>query len=146
MQTTKNMTMEDCFKLFLSVTAAKGVKDKTLETYRNHFKSISKRLNTIPDSVTTIGDYAFHYCDSLTSVTIPDSVTTIRKFVFFGCDSLTTVTIPDSVTIIGDSAFYWCDSLTDVYFEGSRTQWEAINIGESNGPLINATIHFAVTD
>ena len=45
MQTAKNMTMEDCFKLFLSVTAAKGVKDKTLETYRNHFKSISKRLN-----------------------------------------------------------------------------------------------------
>ena len=45
MQTAKNMTMEDCFKLFLSVTAAKVVKDKTLETYRNHFKSIAKRLN-----------------------------------------------------------------------------------------------------
>lgn len=32
---------------------------------------------TIPSSVTSIGDYAFSWCTSLTSVTIPDSVTSI---------------------------------------------------------------------
>ena len=48
--------------------------------------------------VTTIGDWAFAHCDSLTSVTIPDSVTTIGKYAFYYCTSLTSVTIPDSVT------------------------------------------------
>ena len=43
MRNAQSLTMEECFTLFLSATAAKGVKDKTLETYRNHFKSISKR-------------------------------------------------------------------------------------------------------
>ena len=70
---------------------------------------------TIPDSVTSIGDHAFYYCDSLTSVNIPDSVTTIGDNAFYDCDSLTSVTTPESVTTIGSYAFYHCDSLTSVY-------------------------------
>ena len=76
---------------------------------------------TIPDSVTTIGDHAFCYCSSLTSVTIPDSVTTIGESAFYSCDSLTSVTIPDSVTTIGGGAFYWCTSLTSVTIADSVT-------------------------
>ena len=76
---------------------------------------------TIPDSVTSIGSYAFYGCDSPTSVTIPDSVTTIGSSAFSGCDSLTSVTIPDSVTTIGSSAFYGCDSLTSVTIGDSVT-------------------------
>ena len=60
----------------------------------------------IGDSVTTIGEYAFSYCRSLTSVNIPNSVTTIGRAAFNGCSSLTSVTIPNSVTAIGDNAFY----------------------------------------
>ncbi len=70
---------------------------------------------TIPDSVTTIGNEAFYQCHSLTSVTIPDSVTTIGDYAFYYCTSLTSVTIPDSVTTIGEGAFYYCSSLTIVY-------------------------------
>ncbi len=69
---------------------------------------------TIPDSVKTIGEDAFSYCYSLTSVTIPDSVTTIDNDAFRNCDSLTSVTIPDSVKTIGYNAFDSCDSLTSV--------------------------------
>ena len=46
---------------------------------------------TIPDSVTTIGNYAFYYCNSLTSVIIGSGVTTIRWYAFYRCDSLTSV-------------------------------------------------------
>ncbi len=69
----------------------------------------------IPKSVTSIGNYAFYNCDSLTSVVIPDSVTTIGGWAFWGCDSLTSVVIPDSVTSINWQAFYWCESLYVVY-------------------------------
>ena len=70
---------------------------------------------TIPDSVTSIGDSAFSWCYSLTSVTIPNSVTSIGRDAFSYCTSLTSVTIPNSVTSIGSSAFYDCYSLTSVY-------------------------------
>ncbi|HEY5232924.1 MAG TPA: leucine-rich repeat domain-containing protein [Verrucomicrobiae bacterium] len=74
---------------------------------------------TIPNGVTSIGDYAFSYDDNLTSVTIPGSVTAIGDYAFAGCDSLTSVTIPGSVTNIGDDAFFNCHSLTSVYFNGN---------------------------
>ena len=68
----------------------------------------------IPDGVTSINNYAFWCCDSLTSITIPDSVTSIGVCAFEGCTSLTSVTIPNSVTSIGIGAFCGCTSLTSV--------------------------------
>ena len=75
---------------------------------------------TIPNSVTTIGDWAFCTCVILTSVTIPDSVTTIGNGAFCECDMLTSVIIPDSVTTIGDDAFAYCH-LTSVTIPDSVT-------------------------
>ena len=68
----------------------------------------------IPNSVTTIGKYAFYTCHGLTSVTIPNSVTTIGNYAFYNCSGLTSVTIPDSVSSIGEYAFYQCHGLTSV--------------------------------
>ncbi|MDE6329110.1 MAG: leucine-rich repeat domain-containing protein [Muribaculaceae bacterium] len=62
----------------------------------------------IPETVTTIGNYAFGWCESLTSVTIPNSVTTIGDMAFYVCRGLTSVTIPKSVTLIGEEAFGLC--------------------------------------
>ncbi len=77
---------------------------------------------TIPDSVTSIGDYAFSRCSSLASVTIPNSVTSIGNYAFSRCSSLESVTIPNSVTSIGSSPFYGCSKLKniDVYPENAN--------------------------
>jgi hypothetical protein len=76
---------------------------------------------TIPNSVTTIGNSAFRYCDGLTTVTIPNSVTTIVYQAFEYCSGLTSVTIPNSVTTIYDRAFYGCVGLTSVTIGNSVT-------------------------
>ena len=68
----------------------------------------------IPDGVTSIGEFTFYGCNSMTSITIPNSVTSIGYYAFSGCSSLTSITIPDSVTSIGDSTFYGCRSLTNI--------------------------------
>ena len=81
---------------------------------------------------------------TLAACTIPDSVTSIGDYAFDGCTSLTSVTIPDSVTSIGYSAFYNCTSLTDIYFTGTESAWNSIAIdvaNDANDALENANIH-----
>ncbi len=76
---------------------------------------------TIPNSVTSIGDWAFSYCEGLTSITIPNSVTSIGKWAFYYCSGLISVTIPNSVTSIGDWAFSYCEGLTSITIPNSVT-------------------------
>ena len=73
----------------------------------------------LPNSVTSIGKYAFCDCASLTSVIIPNSVINIGNSAFNSCTSLTSLTIPDSVTKIGDSSFCGCESLTSIIISNS---------------------------
>ncbi len=75
----------------------------------------------IPESVTTIGIYAFSGCSSLTSVTISNSVTSIGNDAFSGCSSLTSVTIPNSVTSVGSYAFSGCSGLISATIGNSVT-------------------------
>ena len=76
---------------------------------------------TIPNSVTSIGEYAFLGCSGLASVTIPNSVTSISQSSFACCSGLTSVTIPNSVTSIGGGAFYDCSGLASVTIPNSVT-------------------------
>ena len=71
--------------------------------------------------VTEIGDHAFYYCDSLTSVTIGNSVTSIGYGAFYACSGLTSVTIPNSVKSINDYAFCGCSGLNSVILGKSVT-------------------------
>jgi hypothetical protein len=89
------------------------IRDRGFDSYED-MKSI-----TIPNSVTSIGDYAFWGCISLTSITIPNSVTSISNGAFTSCTSLTSIAIPNSVTSIGDYAFFYCISLTSITIPNS---------------------------
>lgn len=100
---------------------------------------------TIPNTVISIGEYAFTGCTSLERFTISNNMTSIEPGTFSGCASLTSVTIPDGVTSIGHDAFIGCNALADVYYGGTKSQWDAIEIGDNNTPLLNATIHYNST-
>jgi len=68
----------------------------------------------IPEVVKTIGNCAFYYCSSLTSVTIPNSVTSIGNYAFNLCRSLKSLIIPASVEYIYADAFGNCSALEKV--------------------------------
>ena len=91
------------------------------------------RTITLPDSVTSIGDYAFYGCSSLTSITIPEGVTSIGYWAFSDCSSLTSITIPEGVTSIGNWAFYGCTSLTGIWVGKCNPNYS----NDENGVLYN---------
>ncbi len=68
----------------------------------------------IPESVISIGDYAFVNCTNLTAVMLHDSVESIGEGAFYGCINLENIDIPNSVISIGNHAFSNCDSFTTI--------------------------------
>ena len=101
--------------------SGKGEMKNYTDYTKNPWSGSNLKRIIIGDSVTTIGNYAFSVCRSLTSVTIPNSVTTIGYSAFADCSSLTSVTIGNSVTTIGWGAFSDCSSLTSVTIGNSVT-------------------------
>ena len=73
---------------------------------------------TIPDSVKSIGDYAFAHCESLTSINIPDSVKSIGDYAFEWCENLESIEIPESVKWIGKRVFSNCEKMKSLIFKG----------------------------
>ncbi|MBP5346038.1 MAG: leucine-rich repeat domain-containing protein [Bacteroidales bacterium] len=91
---------------YLDIDGVLYSKDKTTLLCFPAGNSIVKY--NIPTGVASIGNNAFYYCKSLTSIEIPNSVTSIGNYAFGGCTGLTSIDIPNSVTCIGDGAFCGC--------------------------------------
>lgn len=78
-----------------------------------------KEVVAMPDNVTSIGNYAFYNCVTLTSVAISNGMTSIGNYAFSWCRGLMSVMIPNSVTSIGSSVFTYCESLSSVTITGN---------------------------
>ena len=106
----------------LSITGTGAMKDYSYYFSAPWYSNWSYiKTVEISNGVTSIGYYAFYYCEGLTSITIPNSVTSIGNYAFDGCSCLTSVTFPNSVTDIGDWAFSDCSGLTTVTIPNSVT-------------------------
>jgi hypothetical protein len=99
--------------------------DNTVYDSRNNCNAIIVTANdsliqgckntAIPEGVTSIGSYAFYYCEGLTSITLPEGVTSIGSYAFYYCEGLTSITLPASVTSIGKGVFYSCRKISKIY-------------------------------
>ena len=107
--------------------------------WRDEIKSV-----VLNNGVTSIGEYAFEDCRSLTNITIPNSVTSIGSFAFYDCRNLTSITIPNSVTSIGEYAFYDCESLTSISIPNKITSIRGMVFQGCTG-LTSVTIPNSVT-
>ncbi len=78
------------------------------------FKDYGIKTVTIEYGITSIGDYVFRGCCSMTELTLPNSVRSIGKYAFDSCTGLTNLALPSSVTSIGSAAFQGCSGLTEL--------------------------------
>ena len=92
------------------------------------FERCGKLLKVVfeGDGLTTMGQYVFSECTSLSKINIPNTLTKIPEASFHKCISLNNVVIPNSVADIGDAAFFGCTSLFSISIPESVT-----NMGES---------------
>ena len=153
---------------FENCTSIKSITIPDEVTYIGHYAFYycsSIKSMTIPNNVTLIGSGSFAACESLENIAIGDNVTSIGNSAFLWCSSIKNIVIPNSVTSIGDGAFEVCSSLESivigngvtsigewvlndcvslkaVYYTGSESQWNKIDIGDNNSYLTNINIIF----
>jgi uncharacterized repeat protein (TIGR02543 family) len=111
----------------------------------NAFKNKPLTSVTIPNTVTSIGSFAFYYCSSLVSISIPNSVTSIGDSAFAYCISLPNITLPTNLSSIGNSTFQDCKAFTGITIPNSVTSIGTYAFFECIS-LTNITIPNSVTN
>lgn len=99
---------------------------------------------TIPNTVTTIENYAFRYCHSLVSITIPNSVTSLGNNVFIESFSLRIVSLSNSITTVGSYLFQKCYALASITIPGSITTLGTYFVGTCDA-LTSVTMNRGIT-
>ena len=86
-------------------------------------------------NATSIGDFAFYYCTAMTDISLPNA-TSIGNYAFYNCTAMTDISLPN-VTSIGNNAFNNCTNLTDIYLPNAQDTYTGAPWG-----AVNATIHY----
>ena len=68
----------------------------------------------LPETIKSIGDYAFYECPGLTNLSIPNEVVSIGESAFCYCTGLNSIVLPESVISLGTFAFAYCTNLTNL--------------------------------
>lgn len=97
----------------------------------------------IPDSVETIGNAAFRYCQNLERIALPSALQTLSNVTFYGCTALSEVTFPASLKAIQSYVFGGCSDLKTVSYDGSLEQWNHIT---ANNDVLGYSCPSLVTD
>ena len=118
---------------------------------------------TIPCNVTSIGVKAFYQCESLKKLSIPESVTNIGKCTFQN-SAIEEITVPENITVIKEGTFSGCSKLKKIFlpnslmeinakiidgcsalsyigYNGTREEWNNIEIDEDNEFLSGMDVH-----
>lgn len=93
----------------------------------------------ISSGITTIGDFAFGYCEELNYVSMSDSIKTIGEYAFYGCCNLEDVMFSNSIELIDEYAFGDCDSLGNIMIPNSLKEIGEFAFGSCNS-LTNFTV------
>ena len=93
---------------------------------------------TLPDSVTSVGDDAFHGCVSMTAFHGGAGLTTLGSQALMSCVSLQTVTLPDGVTHLPNSCFAGCVALESLTAKGVKSQGKQVfrHCGKLGSPWV----------
>lgn len=172
-----NITITDCDEALATGSGfvPSSINGKPVTTIGNRaFDFCQYTSMTLPASVTSIGDYAFHGCDRMTSInipngltnlgvwafgnckklqniTLPGSVTQVKQGTFDGCESLATATLAEGIETIGDFAFRNCTALTTMSFASTVSSFNYSNTFEGCTSLNNFVVapessYFSFTD
>ena len=137
-ESIENYAFSDCDQI-TSVFISRSIRNIGEGIFYN-----CEKLTTVvlPKNISEIGYRTFYNCKSLKNITLTENITTIGVAAFYGCSCLEYVIIPTSMTTINSDSFFNCTSLTDVYYTGSANDWAKIDIGNYNGCLTDANIHY----
>ena len=96
----------------------------------------------VPDGVTRLLPRSFEGAQALRELTLPDSVTALCEGCLSGCDALAAVRLGRGIAVIEDAVFTDM-GLTDLYCAGTAAQFRRVSVGDDNGLLADAVIHYA---
>jgi len=150
-------TAETFYAVKLNVSSTDGIQAILQGEPKYVYLDLSgSTITNIPNSSAAGSiDNSFSFCDKLIRVTLPNTVTSIGKYAFSGLYSpLSSINIPDSVTSIGERAFYWTslpivnipNSVTSIgeYAFGANNSLESVTIGSGITNISKGTFWFCM--
>lgn len=119
-----------------------GITKLPLDTFSSNIK-LTEFI--VPDTITEIGQGVFRQCSNLETVKLGKNVKTMKSEVFSNCSALKELFIPTSLESMGPYSFDGCTSLKDIYYCGSESDWNDLDIHPDITSFIsknNVEVHF----